>query len=148
MAVSKTNEAIKRFKNFLRSHPEIVDYVHKNGIKWNDVFDNWVIFGENHEIWKKYGVQSVETEEKNEKKKNVPFSLNKILKAVDTIDTKQWQNRLETISGALNGIQSFIGQFQQTNDSNTPDQTRTQEGTDRPPLNGERPQNPFFFRRD
>jgi len=148
LAEERTNAAIKKFKSFLRSHPEIVEYVHENGIKWSNVFDDWVIFGEKNDVWEKYGMNREETEEAPEKKKSSSFSLNKMLKVVDTIDTKQWQERLDTISGALTGIQSFIGQFQQTNEQekqnngsgqDSAGQTSTQSSENSPG------QNPFFF---
>lgn len=152
MAEEKTSAAIKRFKVFLRSHPEVVEYVHENGIKWNDVFDDWVIFGESHDVWEKYGIKETNQDTSDNAKKSSSFSFNKVLKVVDNIDTKQWQERLETISGALTGIQSFIGQFRQNNDQNTqnnPDtQNRTEQSTPSQPTGGPRSQNPFFFRRD
>ncbi len=150
MAEQKTNEAIKRFKLFLRAHPEIVNHVRSKGKKWSDVFDDWVIFGESHGIWKTYGVDI----EKKKKETKPAFNWNKVLNAVDKIDTKQWQERLDTISGALTGIQTFIGQFTQDggqsgragqdggqNVSGSTSPSRPSGGT-----GGE--QRPFFFRRD
>ncbi|SFG38907.1 spore coat protein YlbD [Sporolactobacillus nakayamae] len=152
MTEEKTSAAIKRFKVFLRSHPEIVEYVHENGIRWNDVFDDWVIFGESHDVWEKYGIKETNQDTTEKSKKSSSFSFNKVLNVVDNIDTKQWQERLETISGALTGIQSFIGQFRQNNDQSTqnnPDtQNRTEQSSPTQPIGGPRNQNPFFFRRD
>ncbi|MCO7126278.1 YlbD family protein [Sporolactobacillus shoreicorticis] len=148
MAEERTNAAIKKFKNFLRSHPEIVEYVHENGIKWRDVFDDWVIFGEKNDVWKKYGMRAEDTEESHEKKKSSTFSLNKMLEVVDTIDTKQWQERLDTISGALTGIRSFIGQFQQNNEQNKQNDGNDPGSAEHPssqPSDRSNSQNPFFF---
>ncbi|RYL95435.1 hypothetical protein EWI07_02735 [Sporolactobacillus sp. THM7-4] len=146
VAEVKTNDAIKRFKLFLRKHPEIVENVRKNDKKWRDVFDDWVIFGESHEIWKSYGVDL-----KGKSGQRSPFSWNKIIDAVDKIDTKDWQERLNTISGALTSIQSLIGQFQgnkqnvstNSNGQNTSGGTSSQGAP-----GGSGQQGPFFFRRD
>lgn len=153
MAEEKTNAAIKRFKTFLRNHPEIVAHVHENNIKWSDVFDDWVIFGESHEIWGKYGLKKTKEDDKrDEEKKSSTFSFSKILKVVDNIDTKQWQERLDTISGALTGIQTFVGQFRQSNSQSGQNETGAQNGaepTSPSQMSGHsRNQNPFFFRRD
>ncbi|GGL44936.1 spore coat protein YlbD [Sporolactobacillus putidus] len=150
MAEEKTNEAIKRFKSFLRDHPEIVNHVRSKDKKWSDVFDDWVIFGESHEIWKTYGVDI----EKKKKETRPVFNWNNVLKAVDKIDTKQWQERLDTLSGALTGIQTFIGQFRQDGGQNgQPGQNSGQNvsGAAPAPPASDRTgdgQRPFFFRRD
>ncbi|MFT8317237.1 MAG: spore coat protein YlbD [Sporolactobacillus sp.] len=169
MSEEKTNDAVQKFKIFLKNHPEIITHVRKNKIKWNDVFDDWVIFGESHEIWKSYGVdvkRAAAEKEKAPEKKVSSVSWDKILGTIDKLDTSQWQERLDTISGALNGIQSFIGQFKQ-NSADTPPaepQQASQQGAARQPsaardrrrrpqasqMPGSRPMNrrPFFFRKD
>ncbi|MFX3618362.1 MAG: spore coat protein YlbD [Sporolactobacillus sp.] len=173
MSEEKTNDAVQKFKIFLKNHPEIITHVRKNRIKWNDVFDDWVIFGESHEIWKSYGVdvKKVAAEkEKTPEKKGSSVSWDKILGTIDKLDTSQWQERLDTISGALNGIQSFIGQFKQnsadttTAEQNSEPQQASQQGAGAQPsaardrrrrpqasqMPGSRPMNrrPFFFRKD
>ncbi|GAY76442.1 YlbD family protein [Sporolactobacillus inulinus] len=147
MAEEKTNAAIRRFKTFLRNHPEIVAYVHKNDIKWRDVFDDWVIFGESHEVWEKYGLKEKSSEDDDEKNRPA-FSFHKVLKVVDNIDAKQWQERLETISGAITGIQSFIGQFRQNSDQDPQNSPNNQEQPNQTEPPSDHAHNPFFFRRD
>ncbi|MFC6385593.1 spore coat protein YlbD [Sporolactobacillus kofuensis] len=153
MGEERTNAAIKRFKVFLRNHPQIVTYVHEHDVKWNDVFDDWVIFGESHEVWEKYGVKNEQDDpSKSESQKKSSFSINKVLKVVDNIDTKQWQERLDTISGALSGIQTFIGQFRQSDadpgqkSTITPNEASERSTSSMPEQ--QRNQRPFYFRRD
>lgn len=112
MVEEKTNDAIRRFKAFLRKHPEIVAHVQENGLKWQNVFDEWVIFGESHEIWASYGVKT-EKGADGGSKSGGGLSLGKFLDALDRMDAQQWQDRLNTLSGALTGIQQLIGQFRQ-----------------------------------
>lgn len=150
MAEEKTNAALRHFKAFLRKNPEIVTYVREHDIKWSNVFDDWVIFGESNDIWKTYGVNP---EKKTEKNASPPFSWKKILKTVDNIDTKQWQERLDTLSGALSGIQSLIGQFRQTGGQNgSAEDGNSQNSSDQPTasqMSGHTDeQRPFFFRKD
>ncbi|TGB00184.1 hypothetical protein E4665_00460 [Sporolactobacillus shoreae] len=150
MTEEKTNDAVRHFKAFLRKNPEIVAYVREHDLKWGKVFDDWVIFGESNDIWKTYGVTPEKKEEKNNEP---PFSWKKILKTVDNIDAKQWQDRLNTLSGALSGIQSLIGQFRQTGGQNGQNEGGREQNpggnheTQQSPGNtGDQP--PFFFRRD
>lgn len=143
LAEEKTNDALRRFKAFLRKNPQIVAYTRKHNKKWSDVFDDWVIFGESHDIWKSYGVATAKTQE--EEKPRSALSWNKIIQTVDKIDTQQWQKRLNNISGALSGIQTLIGQFRQNRSANGPE-TDGNDGRNRAETPGEH--QPFFFRRD
>ncbi|RYM07281.1 hypothetical protein EWH99_01025 [Sporolactobacillus sp. THM7-7] len=145
----KTNDAVRRFKIFLRKHPEIVENVRTNQKKWRDVYDDWVIFGESHDIWKSYGIKR---EEKGESGNASPISWNKILNAVDKIDAEQWQKRLDNISGAISGIQQLIGQFQKESRPNG-SANQNKESRERIPVSAENHgapgrQGPFFFRKD
>ncbi|CAM3184809.1 spore coat protein YlbD [Sporolactobacillus spathodeae] len=143
MPAEKTSDTVKRFKLFVKSHPEIVAYVHQNKLKWNDVFDDWAIFGESPEIWKSYGADVKETAQTKEKSETTPaekpsknsgstLSWNKILETIDTLDTTQWQERLDTLSSALGGLQTFIGQFKQQENSTGAASTPPNPPTARP----------------
>ncbi|MFT8390767.1 MAG: spore coat protein YlbD [Sporolactobacillus sp.] len=130
MVAEKTNESVRKFKVFIKTHPEIISHVRKNGLKWNDVFDDWALFGDSSELWANYGVNaekkpsSDQTDDRQigaqgDKKSDSAFSWTKILETLDTLDTKQWQERLDTLSSALGGLQTFIGQFKQKEESKT-----------------------------
>jgi hypothetical protein len=110
MAEEKTNDALNRFKKFLRANPEIVTYVREHQLSWSNLFDEWVIFGEDDPVWEKYGVKVAEKEKETS---GSPISWKKIMDKVDHIDTGRWQERLNTVSGALTGIRSLISQFGQ-----------------------------------
>ncbi len=128
MARGQTEEATKRFKRFLRKHPEIITHVRTHKISWKNVYEDWLIFGESGDVWEKYGVVI----KKDEKPVRRSFSWDQIVSAVDHVDTKQWQERLDTLSGALDGLRTLIGEFRQTGESgeNRP--------TERPPHDSRR----------
>lgn len=143
MTEDKTNDAIKRFKSFLKQHPEIVKSVKEKGKSWNEVFDDWVLFGEKHEVWETYGVQI----EKSSKPSSGSLSLNKMLSYIDKIDTKNWQERLENLNGALASIQSLIGQFQPGQKGENEGQAGAagQPAADERQNSGQTPGRPSFF---
>lgn len=148
MAEEKTNDALNRFKKFLRSNPEIINHVREHQLSWSHVFDEWVIFGEEDPVWEKYGAKIAKKEEKTAEVNSLSWK--KIMEKVDQVDTARWQERLNTVSGALTGIRSLISQFgpdstaqnsgeTQQNDQAQAPQTRpdTQSSPDS--------QRPFYF---
>lgn len=153
MTEEKTNDAVNRFKKFLRGNPEIVSYVREHQLSWSNLFDEWVIFGEEDPVWEKYGVKVAE---KEKEKPESPISWKKIMDKVDHIDTGRWQERLNTVSGALTGIRSLISQFGQSgteqNSGEQPqnsgsghnDSAQTQREQPRTPDRPES-QRPFYF---
>ena len=42
------------FKMFVRSNPELVDYVKSNKMTWQKFYEMYDIYGENHSIWNNY----------------------------------------------------------------------------------------------
>jgi len=142
----KTEEAVKAFKAFVRSHPEIIKGVKEQEKSWKDVFDEFVLFGEDHEIWEAYGLK------KQVKKK--PKGANDFMRILDFIgnlDAKTMQDRLEQINGALTNIQELIQIWQPQQNSQTPPGMPMQGfGPGQGPQNfsNQFPPMPNYFRRD
>lgn len=42
------------FRLFVNKHPLLKEEVASNKMTWQNVYENWVILGENDEMWKKY----------------------------------------------------------------------------------------------
>ena len=42
------------FKRFVRSHPELVNYVNKGTMSWQKFYEMYDIYGESNSIWKEY----------------------------------------------------------------------------------------------
>ncbi|MGV3487826.1 MAG: spore coat protein YlbD [Tuberibacillus sp.] len=143
--VQKTEEAVKAFKSFVRSHPEIIKGVKEQGKTWKDVFDEYVLFGENHEIWEAYGIK------KEVKKK--PRGANEFMRILDFIgnlDAKTVQDRLEQLNGALTNIQELIQIWQPQQGPQQPHQGFPMQGfgPQNNPFNGSLPPMQNNFRRD
>ncbi|WP_018962067.1 spore coat protein YlbD [Sporolactobacillus vineae] len=154
MAEEKTNDALNRFKKFLRRNPEIVDYVREHHLSWSHLFDEWVIFGEDDPVWEKYGAKVAKKEEKDAPASSLSWK--KIVDKVDHIDTGRWQERLNTVNGALTGIRSLISQFSQNgsgqnggapqqNNGGGQNDAAQAPGTGTGPGNSPDTQRPYYF---
>ena len=42
------------FKSFVRVHPELADYVLKNSISWQQLYEIYELYGDNSSVWNKY----------------------------------------------------------------------------------------------
>ena len=47
-------EKLDKFKKFVSNHPEFVDYVKKNNVSWQTLYELYRIYGENDKVWNKY----------------------------------------------------------------------------------------------
>lgn len=110
MASRTTDEAIKEFKAFVKRNPEIMASVKGRQKPWKDVFEEWVIFGEDHDVWKDYGVDDVKAEENDTDDDDA--SIGKFLQYLSSLDPDSVHKHLDQINGALTNIQDIIGQLQ------------------------------------
>jgi len=106
--VRKKSESIHAFKAFVKEHPELIKVVREQKRSWKDVFDDYLLLGEHHEIWRQYGISS---EDEPRKK---PKGANEIMRALDfisNIDANEMQEHLNSFNGVLTNIQDLIVQF-------------------------------------
>lgn len=54
MANQHANHSINDFKQFVKKHPKLIKEVRKEQRSWQDVYENWVLFGEKDPIWDPY----------------------------------------------------------------------------------------------
>ena len=47
-------EKLDKFKKFVSNHPEFVDYVKKNNVSWQTLYELYDIYGEDDKVWNKY----------------------------------------------------------------------------------------------
>ena len=104
MTVAQTTEdAIRAFKAFVRKHPELIKGVKEQGKTWKDVFDEWVLFGEDHKIWEAYGLETAP-----KKKPPLANEFMRLFDMIGNLDAESIQKRLGEINGALDAIQSLL----------------------------------------
>jgi hypothetical protein len=89
-----------QFKEFVSRHPSIRDEVVKGKKTWQNIYEDWVILGEESDIWKPYRVQ----DEKNNSDK------------IDLLSSENFKNIMgyikkinpDSISKTLNTVQKIL----------------------------------------
>ncbi|GGH74398.1 hypothetical protein JOD43_000267 [Pullulanibacillus pueri] len=139
---NKKSESIEEFKVFVKKHPELVKGIKKEGKSWKDIFDEWLLFGEDHEIWEQYGIKRDEPK----KKPKGAAELMRVFDFIGNLDAKEMQERLDQVNGVLTNIQDLIVQFQP---ESSPSPQQNYPLNQWPTGNGGSPQQaPPYFRRD
>ena len=49
------------FKMFVRSHPELVNYVNNNKMSWQRFYEMYDMYGENNSVWNSYFTTTTDT---------------------------------------------------------------------------------------
>ena len=81
------------FKNFAKSHPELINYLKNNkDMNWQKLYEIYDIYGEDENVWKPYFSSS---------------RTNNITDMFKGIDTKKVQEHIGTAQKALNLIQEL-----------------------------------------
>jgi len=97
------------FRAFVNKHPLVKEEVKKGDATWQKIYENWVILGENDEMWKKYET----TEEPKETKKLEDLltsqNLKNVLGYVKKINPDSISKTLNTVQKVLQITQSFGG---------------------------------------
>ncbi|MBL3647305.1 YlbD family protein [Bacillus vallismortis] len=132
MANQHANHSINDFKQFVKKHPKLIKEVRKEQRSWQDVYENWVLFGESDPIWDPYrepeeGANAVpETAEKND-------FVSKMVTAVKKMDVNQMNEQINKMSQSISSLQSLLHTFSGSG------QKQSQPGSG---------QHPFSFRKD
>lgn len=99
---------MEAFREFISKHPLVKEEVTTGKFTWQRIYENWVILGENDEMWKKY-----EKVEKNENKKIEDLLTSDNLKNlwgyVKKINPDSISKTLNTVQKVLQITQSFGG---------------------------------------
>lgn len=77
MANQNAQSSIDEFKQFIKRHPKLISEVRKQEKSWQEVYENWVLLGEDDSIWDPY----------REKEASAERSL---LLAAKTISFQKW----------------------------------------------------------
>ncbi|MCY9374929.1 MULTISPECIES: YlbD family protein [Bacillus] len=132
MANQHANHSINDFKQFVKKHPKLIKEVRKEQRSWQDVYENWVLFGESDPIWDPYrepveAAKAVpETEQKND-------FVSKMVTAVKKMDVNQMNEQIDKMSQSISSLQNLLHTFSSS------DQKQSQPGSG---------QHPFSFRKD
>lgn len=96
------------FRAFVNKYPLIKEEVKNTNTSWQQIYENWVILGENDEIWNKYKVNNQQNNDNkrilNSNKIDEFLTTNNIKTIVDYVK----KINPDTISKTLNTIQKVL----------------------------------------
>ena len=44
----------EKFKSFVKANPRLINYVKDNNVSWQNLYEIYSLYGEDHNIWNKY----------------------------------------------------------------------------------------------
>lgn len=131
---------VKKFKRFVKEHPHVLRDVHSDEKKLQDLFEEWMLFGEDDEIWDSYlsdeKIDDSKADEANQTKDDTKSEV-ELLNMLKKMNLNDVQHHLAQFSTVVGSVQELIGQFKQQQ-IQSPDQ-QSQE---------QLPPSPFAFRED
>ncbi|WP_130859802.1 spore coat protein YlbD [Gracilibacillus phocaeensis] len=121
------NPKVKEFKQFIQKHPQLLQEVRNGKIGLQEAFEQYVLLGEDDPSWKKYTNKTSDKKEKDNEQ-----LLKKLWKHVEQLDVDQIETHINGLSGAIDHVVTFIGQFKdyrnnQTSSSQHPFQHHTRD---------------------
>ena len=100
----------EEFKNFIRLHPELINYVENNQMTWQKFYDIYDIYGDNNDVWNKY------LNNNNDK-----TSWNDVINIAKNIDVDKLQSGISSIQKAIGLVGDlFVKDNNQVNNNYTP----------------------------
>lgn len=132
MANQHANHSINDFKQFVKKHPKLIKEVRKEQRSWQDVYENWVLFGESDAIWDPYREPEEAAEAVPETPQKNDF-VTKMVTAVKKMDVNQMNEQINKMSQSISSLQSLLNTFSGNS------QKQSQPGSG---------QHPFSFRKD
>jgi hypothetical protein len=123
LAEKKLHPSVKRFKQFVKDHPHLIEQVRSGKTTWQKVYEDWTVLGEDDDFW-----ENADYDQKGGKELKLDF-LQPYLEKLKKMDVDQIQGYIGKISETLELIQGFL----------------KSEGQ---PGQGEGKNRPFSFRKD
>lgn len=143
MAKKQLHPSVKKFKEYVRAHPELIKQVRSGTNTWQELYEEWYLFGEDDSKGNGNvddGNQSTEDSKKESSPKEESSKkdwMSTVLGAVRNMDPNQLQHHIVSISSALGAIQGVISSLQGGSSVQNP-----------PKKSVSPPSHPFQFRQD
>ncbi|HET7628816.1 MAG TPA: YlbD family protein [Bacillales bacterium] len=102
------SEKLEKFKTFVRKHPKLAEEVRNENRTWQQIYEEWVIFGEDHEIWDPY-LPEKRNEPRTREQAN---KLADVMSVIKKIDFNDLQHYIDEFSGVLTNVQKVMESFQ------------------------------------
>lgn len=129
MSDMKLSSEIKRFKEFINQHPKLIKRIRKEGKAWQEIYEQWILLGEDDVYWKQFDDEPSDDRKENKEnkeKKSPKVELSKdvvkqIMKYTESIDIKKINEQVQQLGKTVGIIQEVVEQFQSSNKSKDQD---------------------------
>lgn len=96
----------ENFKVFVRERPNLIDYVTRKEMTWQEFYNLYELYGPDHDIWNKYS----NTSNNQSIKSNSTFSLKDMFGMLGNIDMNEFQKGIGSLQKGIGYLQDFIGE--------------------------------------
>lgn len=111
---------MEEFRTFVTKHPLLKDEVRNKKFTWQNVYEEWTLYGEDDESWKKYESVNNKIDESNQNDKDVQNpdsqnstvnldSIKSIMNYVQKINPDSLNKTLNTVQKVIQIAQTFSG---------------------------------------
>jgi len=107
----------EEFKTFVRTKPELANYVMNKDYTWQQFYEIWDLYGEDHSVWNDYNKQEFIEENPT----NNHANMNDLLDMAKNIDMNKVRGGINYAQKALGVLGDFVGK----NNTITPSLTKT-----------------------
>ncbi|MCF3942542.1 YlbD family protein [Oceanobacillus alkalisoli] len=114
-----SNPELNRFKTFINRHPKLIRKIRKDGKSWQEIYEQWILLGEDDIHWEQYKEEKRETAESDEKKNETfskldlkPDFVKQILKYTETVDVNKLQEQVQQLSKTIATVQEIVNLYQ------------------------------------
>jgi len=119
MAKKNLHPSVKKFKEFVRNHPHLMNEVKSGEKTLQELFEEWYLLGEDDPKWKESSTKLNDNSEEKEIAEETSDLIKNLLSSIKKIDIQQLQQHIGTVQNAIQSFQDIIGQFQSTEAGNT-----------------------------
>ncbi|WP_163536698.1 spore coat protein YlbD [Gracilibacillus sp. YIM 98692] len=102
---------VQQFKGFLKEHPGLVKKIKANEVELQDIYEQFVLLGEDDPSWKKYKTIQSTDNNKTVPSENAKDVYSKIMKHMNQLDLNQVEAHVHDLNGAIDNILTLINQF-------------------------------------
>lgn len=126
MSSKDLHPSVKEFKQFISKRPKLIKHVREQGGSWQTYYEKWTLLGEEDSYWEQFKEGSevkAESKSKNaendtndtegSKDTNQKEFMGQVMDVIEKVDLNKVQAHISQLNGAIQNIQSLVGQFQQ-----------------------------------
>lgn len=98
----------EEFKNFVSTHPSLVNIVKDKSHSWQDLFEVYDLYGPDETLWNRY-LNTVDSSEATSKDASKQSSIGELTKLFKNINIDNVQKYIDTAQKAIGVIQELTG---------------------------------------